>query len=185
MGMYDSIYCRYPLPGLGVVDDEFQTKDTPSQFLEVYEIREDGTLWHQEYDVVDRSDPEATGLRRICGIMARENQRWVREWHSGTIQFCTSRDGGWIEFEADFVGGKLRQIRACPEGGASSRPRLAFNSQTVEAIRADEREACARIVQERADQAKNEGEIVLELVLRTLTLRVRAGTRPKPDSGVE
>lgn len=111
MGMYDSIYCRYPLPGLGVVDDEFQTKDTPLQFLEVYEIQEDGTLWHQEYDVVDRSDPEATGLGRICGSMARENPRWVREWHTGTIQFYTCRKGGWIEFEADFAEGMLRQIK--------------------------------------------------------------------------
>lgn len=39
MAMHDSIYCRCPLPGLGVVDDEFQTKGTPLQFLEVYEIR--------------------------------------------------------------------------------------------------------------------------------------------------
>lgn len=179
MGMYDSIYCRYPLPGLGVLDDEFQTKDTPPQFLEVYEIREDGTLWHQEYDVVDRSDPEATGLRRICGIMARENLRWAQEWYTGTIQFYTCREGKWIEFVAEFLGGKLQQIRACPEGGEPTRPRLTNNTQTIEAIRADEREACARIVRERADQAKNEGEIVLELILRTLALRVRAGTHPE------
>lgn len=33
-----------PLPEVGVHADEFQTKDTPSQFLEHYEIRADGTL---------------------------------------------------------------------------------------------------------------------------------------------
>lgn len=55
---------------------------------------------------MNRSDPEATGLGRICGIMTRENLRWVREWHTGMVQFYTSRKGGWIEFEADSLWGQ-------------------------------------------------------------------------------
>ena len=90
-----------------------------------------------------------------------------------------------MEFEADFLGGKLQQIRACPEGRESTRPRLTFNAQTVEAIRADERNACVQIVCDRADQAQAEGEFVLELVLRTLAHRIKTGTSPKPGSGVE
>jgi hypothetical protein len=52
MGMFDYVKCHYPLPVKGAEDLIYQTKDTPSQWLDMYEIRADGTLWHE-----DRSDP--------------------------------------------------------------------------------------------------------------------------------
>lgn len=175
MGMYDSIYCRYPLPGLGVVDDEFQTKDTPGQFLGVYEIRADGTLWRQDYDVFDRSDPQKTGLARFAGMISRENPRWVRDQFRGTIGFYTQKDGAWLEFEGDFVDGVLREIRVCSEEPSSERPRGRFSPQLLESVRQEERESCARVVIERAEEAMASGDHALEMTLRTLAHRIRRG----------
>jgi len=51
MGMYDNILCKYPLPlpedTMGYTPREFQTKDLDCM-LDLYEIREDGTLWLRE-----------------------------------------------------------------------------------------------------------------------------------------
>jgi hypothetical protein len=67
MGMFDHLKCKYPLPDAGDNDLEYQTKDTPAQFLDNYEIRADGSLWHLDYDIEDRSDPNAEGLARLVG----------------------------------------------------------------------------------------------------------------------
>jgi hypothetical protein len=92
MGMFDYIRCLYPLPD-GYVpqpDDEFQTKDTPSQYLDLYEIRPDGTLWQDIYDIEDRSDPKAEGLMGLIGAGTRINQRWVQVPFHGDLNFYTS-----------------------------------------------------------------------------------------------
>jgi hypothetical protein len=39
------------LPDASDNDLEYQTKDTPAQFLDNYEIRADGSLWHLDYDI--------------------------------------------------------------------------------------------------------------------------------------
>jgi hypothetical protein len=41
MGMFDYIKYR---------GEEYQTKDTPRQLMDNYEIRDDGTLWYENYD---------------------------------------------------------------------------------------------------------------------------------------
>lgn len=56
MGMADIFRWRYPLPLAGVGDVEFQTKDTPSPFMDRYAIRGDGILWHQ-------TDPPIQGVQ--------------------------------------------------------------------------------------------------------------------------
>lgn len=109
MGMFDDIRVLLPLPG-GSTTTEFQTKSL-SNFLEQYEIREDGTLWREDYDTEDHSDPNAKGLLRFAGMMARVNQRWVQvtdftgeiefhEWHS---------DRGEMEaYSTYWVNGELK-----------------------------------------------------------------------------
>lgn len=114
MGMYDELRCKYPLPVKGANDLLYQTKDTPSQFIDLYEIRADGTVWRQNYDIEDRSDPKAEGLERIIGCMTRINKRWekVKDFNGG-IRFYTclgEQNTGWIEFSAHFVGGKLKSM---------------------------------------------------------------------------
>lgn len=120
MGMYDRLTCAYPIPLhpdiAELVDTtkmDFQTKDLECD-LDDYEIREDGTLWRQDYDTEDRSDPNAVGFMRFCGCATRVNKRWVP---------CTDVTGevcgydsigpdrqGWLEFSAYFVKGEIKSM---------------------------------------------------------------------------
>lgn len=130
MGMFDYIRCNLPLPDAPPPELEFQAKDTDDQFLTQYEIREDGTLWKEECDFEDHSDPEAEGIRRLFGMMTRVNQRWVPALYEGDLEFytsnitasgpqgCVTSDGGpaysW-DYVAKFVNGKVTEIT----GGAT------------------------------------------------------------------
>ena len=127
MGMFDRIRCRAPLPGVKPdfvkgPDHVYQTKDTDSQTLDNYEISEDGILLHEEYDIVDRSDPNAEGLARLVGMMSRENERLSPTTFTGEITFydsnvvgchCgfwftrTGEDREWVEYVARFADGVL------------------------------------------------------------------------------
>lgn len=112
MGIYDSLKCKMPLPVPGFQDRLFQTKDLPAQWCDLYEIREDGSLWHQSYSIEDRSDPEAEGLMRLIGLMTRVGKKWERVDFSGEVFFYDYAEGqdGWIEFGAKFVDGKTEDI---------------------------------------------------------------------------
>ena len=114
MGMFDWLNCKYPLPVADAPVDGWQTKDTPAQACDVYTIREDGTLWGQEYDIEDRSDPNAVGINRIAGMATRVNIRDVPCDMTGEVRFYTSKgpswDLGWIEFSAYFEGGKIQRL---------------------------------------------------------------------------
>lgn len=117
MGMFDNIKCSYPLPIEGLENEVFQTKDTPAQFLDTYEIREDGTLWHEEYDIEDKSDRSKKGIERMFGCMSRVNERWEQVTNfTGEIRFYTSIDTRWIDFSAYFVNGKLNQLHIIKDG---------------------------------------------------------------------
>ena len=105
MGMFDDIICRYALPieGLKIPSGfVYQTKDTPAQFLDAYEIRKDGTLWHEDYDIEDLSKAAAwkkgnpgkklpkqlQGIYGMVGCMSRINKRWVKlNIFTGEIRF--------------------------------------------------------------------------------------------------
>jgi hypothetical protein len=136
MGMFDELKCHYPLPLAGANALDYQTKDTPAQFLDEYEIRADGTLWHEAYDIEDRSElgkwkrehpgqdppPDKTGIMSIAGLMTRVNKRWEQITLTGEIEFHTIYsivDGKlknaiakdrWLSWSAYFVDGKLNQI---------------------------------------------------------------------------
>ena len=125
MGMFDEIKCRFPLPIDGANSLLYQTKDTPEQFCGLYEIREDGTLWHEEYDIEDQSEmgkwksnnpgieipEELKGLSSFIGCMTRVNQRWSRVMNfTGEVIFYTTlppERSGWIEWSAYFENGQL------------------------------------------------------------------------------
>lgn len=112
MGLFDYVRCEYPLPLEGANALEYQTKDTDWPYMERYEIRADGTLWRQFYDVEDHSDKNAEpgSAASIAGCMARVNERWSPESLSGAFEFYTSRGDEWIEFAALFDKGKLLSI---------------------------------------------------------------------------
>ena len=106
MGMFDYLRCHYPLPVEGGAALEYQTKDTPAQWLDQYEIRTDGTLWHQDYDTEDRSDPSAEGFARLFGCATRVNERWEPVALTGEVVFYS----GDFEFSAYFVRGELKHL---------------------------------------------------------------------------
>ena len=112
--MFDYVRCLYPLPVAGAQDRQWQTKDVSSYpTMDNYEIREDGTLWHEEYDTEDHSDLTASGIMRCCGAMARVNKQWEQvPDFTGEIRFYGFQSGtdGWLEFSAYFVRGMLSQI---------------------------------------------------------------------------
>jgi len=131
MGMFDEITCKYPLPYDGANALIYQTKSTPSQWLDRYEIREDGTLWHEVYDTEDQSEaakwkaanpgkelPETMkGWRSFVAAMARVNKRWLPvSDFIGELRFYTTPvPGGWLEWSAYFKDGKLvsmNQVKA-------------------------------------------------------------------------
>lgn len=128
MGMFDELTVKYPLPLAGANDLLYQTKDTPNQFMDHYEIREDGTLWVETYDTEDRSDlakwkaehpgqeppEEMKGpLSSIIGMMTRVNKRWEHVPFTGQLRFYKllgDDHSGWIEWAATFVNGTLKQL---------------------------------------------------------------------------
>ena len=112
MGLFDYIRCSYPLPGGHADSGEFQTKDTPSQFMDHYEIREDGSLWHEDYDTEDRSDPRAEGVMSLAGMMTRVRKRWEKdESFTGEIRFYRgSCEEDWREFSAYYIKGTLQSL---------------------------------------------------------------------------
>ena len=108
MGMFDYLKCKYPLPDAGDNDLEYQSKDTPAQFLDNYEICADGSLWHLGYDIENRSDPNAEGLARLVGGLSRVNERWEPVSFTGEIRFyCYVGENQCTEFSAYFVNGML------------------------------------------------------------------------------
>jgi hypothetical protein len=119
MGMFDNLICKYPLPvDTDLSKEIFQTKNTPSQFLDNYEIREDGTLLHETYDIENRSNPNAKGITKFIGCMTRVNKRWEKvSDFIGEIRFYTTLDGDktLIEFSAYFVDGKMKEIHLIKE----------------------------------------------------------------------
>lgn len=112
MGLYDYIHCKYPLSVPGANAATCQTKDTDEQFCGYYEIREDGSLWHQNYDTEDRSDFALTGKGdKFLGCMARVNERWEPcESFTGEIVFYGDTPEGDFRFSAYFVGGKIKHL---------------------------------------------------------------------------
>lgn len=88
MGMFDSVKILYKMPWPEVQDNEWQSKETPAQYLDHYVIREDGTLWHEAYDgrMVDDSD-------NPLGVSYhRDRKRWEQEDISGPLE-CHE----WVE----------------------------------------------------------------------------------------
>ena len=126
MGMYDTIECLYQLPPIPQKPEElinynpnevyFQTKDLDN-VLDHYTIRSDGTIWHELYDIEDKSDPNAKGIERLFGMHSKTNDRQEQmSDFSRTINFYEfiAKDefkfDYWIEYLAVFSSGKLCTI---------------------------------------------------------------------------
>lgn len=109
MGVFDYVRCKLTIPGV-TPEMEFQTKDTPAQYLEQYEVRADGSLWHQDYDTEDRSDPNAEGMARLVGMATAINKRWVRCNSTGCVDIYHFRPPVELEFALFYINGELRAV---------------------------------------------------------------------------
>lgn len=120
--MFDELKCEYPLPISELQDKIFQTKDTPNQMLDLFVIKEDGSLWVEDYDIEDHSkaalwlkdhpgeelpDELTDFIGRFAGCMARVNKRLVPHPFNGEIQFGDIVDNKWYNFQASFKDGQL------------------------------------------------------------------------------
>lgn len=88
--------------------DMYQTKDTPTQLIDTYEIREDGTLWVECYTETWHEDEDS-----LFGIQVdRKDYYWkFCDDFDGVIKFYAPGDPGkWIEFKALFMDGKMIKI---------------------------------------------------------------------------
>jgi len=106
MSLYDYISCDYPLPDLGHNDSydcfagsTFQSKDTPSQYLDNYKITSNGQLIQFSSGLSTNS--HFTGIVNFYDYLAHEydNCNWIETY--------SSYEGGWIEFQANFADGKI------------------------------------------------------------------------------
>lgn len=95
MGMFDDVRIRYSLPWPEVQDVKWQSKDTPC-CLDNYEIRKDGTLWHETYESRWEEDESSP----LGMVMHRDNRQWEQVLWKGELEvheFIRHDDtpGGW------------------------------------------------------------------------------------------
>ena len=125
MGMYDYIYCDYPLPkGCGVAQKKaFQTKDFDCQML-TYRITKEGRLIKEVYEYEKTPEEERPfwgtekwdkgEFYRLCGSMRpKQDTPPIDINFHGDVNFYTSHglEGEWFEFAARFTDGELQWVR--------------------------------------------------------------------------
>jgi hypothetical protein len=68
----------------------------------------DGSLWHLDYDIEDKSDPNAEGLARLFGGLSRVNERRDPVPFTGEIRFYSDvGENQCTELSTYFVNGML------------------------------------------------------------------------------
>lgn len=127
MGMFDYVKCECPLPE-GVPewvkpDIEFQTKDTPAQYMEIYVITAEGRLIHQsvKYETVPENErpywgkPEwKSDFMKAAGCVRSVPTGDVDTQFHGDLSFgCSSNSAPYkfCDFVARFTNGQLEYIK--------------------------------------------------------------------------
>ena len=106
MGVFDNVTCHYPLPPEIPEGRDWQSKDTPAQYLDHYEIRQDGTLWHQAYD--HRVETKPDGFLNVQ--LYRDNHRWEREQFTGELEIHDCDEQNWYSVQFWFRDGEVRDM---------------------------------------------------------------------------
>ena len=126
MGLYDTVKCKYPLPVPNNIDlsefngkpiEElvlFQTKNL-GRHMSNYEIREDGSLWVEKYDL------EFDSVGEYC---KRQNRTWVPYFlHNDVIEIYelyspydekyqnTTKNDYWMRYSVTFTSSIVSEIR--------------------------------------------------------------------------
>jgi hypothetical protein len=92
------------LPWPEVQNNVWQSKDTPAQYLDSYEIREDGTLWHREYD----SRFEETTESPLGFCVHQDNEHWAQEDYTGELEIHEALDDAWYSVQFWFRDGVVK-----------------------------------------------------------------------------
>ena len=111
MGLFDYVTCEYPLPCGSPPTRKWQSKTTPDQYMDRYVIKQDGSLWHEAYEIEDRSDPTKDGLEGIIDAMTRVNVRWEQMPLTGEIDFHNYDGQTRVSYIATFEAGELTHLR--------------------------------------------------------------------------
>lgn len=113
MGMFDYVRSLITLPD--GFDGELQSKDFDCK-LSVIEIREDGTLWIEDFDrevvpAEERPHPDPNDPLHWVGMLRSVNRRWRKIEHHGHFNFYGSSPDAWHEYDAKFTDGRLVEIK--------------------------------------------------------------------------
>lgn len=123
--MFDTIYCKYPLPDCSINKGELAKTDFQTKNLEnccyTFTIGEDG--WLRLSKQIWESTPEdelpyknhPNPVMRVCGSLRLKSERIVKYRHTGDVSFYTLVKNNtpyhtWIEFRAAFKNGKLKNV---------------------------------------------------------------------------
>ena len=172
MGMFDTIYVKKALPlskELKALKDikweecDFQTKDLEN-LLSTYEITKAGKLRYKEVQREWVDDEEAF----LKGYMKEISSKWVDTKHTGKVRFYhnfstnksnvnifsdtlddeTDLEGydWWVEFEAEFVKGKLTEITLAEAKKEPAKFRILQNIEWAKDLKKKEATLYRRIV---------------------------------------
>lgn len=119
MGLFDTVLVEHPLPDEGAAKVTWwQTKDFDCPALNNYRISAEGRLFRERVRFEDRSDPDATGLMALRGIMTPIHEGWDDMNFHGILNFYGYDRTGlapdapysperWYEYNAKFTDGQL------------------------------------------------------------------------------
>ena len=109
MGMFDyiEVECELPCKVTNLEKAEWQTKDTPAQYLDKYFLTADGRFEHMEYDTrFEDNEDEPFGF-----YLHRDNKRRVFcSQFTGSIRFYDKLPDGWYEFCVFIEAGRVLKI---------------------------------------------------------------------------
>lgn len=128
MGMFDTIFCQYPLPDTALQGHAFQTKSLDS-LLEYYTITLAGRL---VYHAGLRELPEDEDVPLSYDVEVADFWDEDTGFH-GKLEFHDSIEGSWYEYLAHFTYGQVSEIKRVTKGDAP-RPKNAVQT-TIQAKR--------------------------------------------------
>lgn len=95
MGVFDDVKCLYPLPWPEAQGGWFQSKCTPAQYCETYEVRENGRLWYHKKERKWRED----GHGALGGCFVEISSQWCPENVTGEIELHAFREFEGTNYE--------------------------------------------------------------------------------------
>lgn len=127
MGVFDYVKFEYPLPDPERQDWEWQSKDTPAQYMEFYRVTKDGLLIHEavHYEAVPEEERpywntpewEMPLMQFVGSIRTVSDGDEVVDYH-GDIIVVGGQKGHYeqiVQYRCRFTNGRLEWIREIRE----------------------------------------------------------------------